>query len=129
MGPRNGVFLRLAKTRPVEDEDDGAGKADSLYVFCCCGRPRTRRMLEGKVLAVGVDGRTLTDVCGERPVRMLDALLWAEGKADECTELEVDEVDEALEWVCTWWMLRTELTDDEVDLRPRRPMVPVEEWR
>lgn len=36
-------------------------------------------------------------------------------------ELDADEVDEALEWVWTWWMLRIEDTEDDVDLRPRRP--------
>ncbi len=45
---------------------------------------------------VGVDGRTFTELCGEREGRRA----W--GRADEWTEFEVDEVDEALEWVCTW---------------------------
>lgn len=84
-------------------------------------------MLEGKVVVVGVEGRTLTEVCGERPV-VFEALL-VDGKAEEWTELDVEEVDEALEWVWTWWMLRMELTDEEVDFRPRRPILPEEEWR
>lgn len=36
-------------------------------------------------------------------------------------EFDVDEVDEALEWVWTWWTLRIEETEDDVDLRPRSP--------
>ena len=75
------------------------------------------RMLDGNVEMVGVAGRTLTEVCGERAVRgpgfMADV-------ASE-RELEVEDVDEALEWLCTWWILRTEETDEEVDLRPRSP--------
>lgn len=35
-------------------------------------------------------------------------------------EFVLEDVDEVLECVCTWWMLRTEETEDEVDLRPRR---------
>lgn len=53
-------------------------------------------MLEGNVVVVGVEGRTLTEGCGER----LGALA-VEGKAEEWTELEVEEVEEALEWVWT----------------------------
>jgi hypothetical protein len=36
----------------------------------------------------------------------------------------LDEVEEAFEreWWC-WWMLRIEETDEEVDLRPRRPLL------
>lgn len=75
-------------------------------------------MLEGKVVAIGVEGSTFTKACGEWPVRAAE---FVEGKADECTELEVEDVEDALEWVCTWWMLRIEETDEEVDLRPRRP--------
>lgn len=39
----------------------GVGKADSLN-----GEARTRRMLEGNAEMVGVAGRTLTDVWGDR---------------------------------------------------------------
>ena len=45
---------------------------------------------------MGVEGKTLTDVCGERP---LLGPLVVEGKAEECTEFVVEEVEEALEWV------------------------------
>ena len=41
--------------------------------------------------------------------------------AEELTEFEVEDVEEALEWLWTWWMLRMEEMDEEVDLRPRRP--------
>ena len=33
----------------------------------------------------------------------------------------VEEVEEALECECTWWILLTLLRDEEVDLRPRSP--------
>lgn len=46
-------------------------------------------MFEGKEEMVGVAGRTLTDVCGDREV--------LENGAEEWIEFEVEEVDEALE--------------------------------
>ena len=50
-------------------------------------------MFEGNAVTVGVAGRTLTDVCGEREVL---------GKGtEEWIELEVDDVEEAFEWVWT----------------------------
>lgn len=52
-------------------------------------------MLEGKAVVVGVEGSTLIELCGEREGRR------DSGKAEEWTELELEEVDEALEWVCT----------------------------
>lgn len=67
----------------------GAGNVDSLK-----GEARTRRMFEGKAETVGVAGRTLTEVCGEREDRPPPVL---GGTAEECTLLEVEEVDEALE--------------------------------
>lgn len=70
-------------------------------------------MFEGNEEMVGVAGRTLTDVCGERE--------GLENGAEEWIEFEVDEVEEALEWLGTWWTLRIEEMEDEVDLRPRRP--------
>lgn len=73
-------------------------------------------MFEGKAEAVGVEGRTLMELCGEREWRRVG------GRAEDRTELEVEDVDDAFEWVCTWWMLRMEETEDEVDLRPRRPV-------
>lgn len=50
-------------------------------------------MLEGKDVTVGVEGRTLTEACGD--------LELLEKGTEECTEFEVDEVDEAFEWVGT----------------------------
>lgn len=70
-------------------------------------------MPEGKADVVGVAGRTLTDEWGDR----VDLRLIAE----ELTEFEFEEVDDAFERVWAWWILRIEDTDDEVDLRPRRP--------
>jgi len=67
-----------------------------------------------------VEGRTLTEEWGEREVLEKLTLEWM--------ELDVEEVEEALEWLGIWWMLRMEETDDEVDLRPRRPPVP-DKWR
>ena len=68
-------------------------KAGSLYRLL--GTPRTRRIFEGKVVVVGVDGRTFTEVWGERPLFLVALLM--DGKAEEWTEFEVDDVDEALE--------------------------------
>lgn len=62
----------------------------------------------------------MTEEWGEREVLEKLTLEWM--------ELDVEEVEEALEWLGIWWMLRMEETDDEVDLRPRRPPVP-DEWR
>jgi hypothetical protein len=75
-------------------------------------------MLVGKEVDVGVAGRTLTDEWGDR------GTLWgAETEtAGEAMETEAEDVDDAL--LCVWWwwgMLRIEDTDEEVDLRPRRP--------
>ncbi len=64
------------------------GKADSLK-----GEARTRRMLEGNVEVVGVEGSTLTEVCGERDDLPPPVF---EGMAADCT-LFVEEVEEALE--------------------------------
>lgn len=53
-------------------------------------------MLDGKVPAVGVEGKTLTEECGERPSR--------EPEVDESPDGEAKEallVLEALEW--EWW--------------------------
>ena len=43
---------------------------------------------------MGVEGKTLTEGCGD-----LDDF---EKGTDEWTELDVEEVEEALEWVGTW---------------------------
>jgi len=82
-------------------------------------RSRTRRMLlgnPGNPPAVGVAGRTLTEWCGDR----VDCI----GVLDTDVDTEpLDEVELAL--LCEWWWVwcseRTDETDDEVDLRPRRP--------
>lgn len=73
-------------------------------------------MLEGKEEVVGVAGRILTELWGERDGRFVG------GRAEDWTELDVEDVELALEWLGTWWMLRMEETEDEVDLRPRRPV-------
>ena len=52
-------------------------------------------MPEGKDWPVGVEGRTLTEACGERPMREPEADERPEGEA-----MEALEVEEALEWVC-----------------------------
>lgn len=78
------------------------------------GAARTTRIFEGKVEMVGVAGRTLTEVCGERE--------GLEKAAEEWMELVVEDVEDALEWLGTWWILRIEETEEEVDLRPRRPL-------
>jgi hypothetical protein len=76
-------------------------------------------MLEGKVEEVGVAGSTLMLLCGD--FRWLWLWLWPDmltaGEA-----MLAEDVEEALE--CVWWwcgMLRMEDTDEDVDLRPRRP--------
>lgn len=63
-------------------------------------------------MPVGVAGRTLTEWCGDR--------LLANGVLDDMEAVE--DVELALECVC-WWrgMVRIELKEDDVDLRPRRP--------
>lgn len=33
----------------------------------------------------------------------------------------LDDTEDVFEWVCAWWMLRTDETEDDVDLRPRKP--------
>ena len=49
-------------------------------------------MLDGNAVTVGVAGRTLTEVCGEREVL---------GKGtEEWMEFEVDDVEDAFE--CVW---------------------------
>jgi hypothetical protein len=76
---------------------------------------RTTRMLFGKDEDVGVAGSTLMLLCGD-----FVNLRPETDTAGEATEAE--DVDEALE--CEWWwcgMERIEETDEDVDLRPRRP--------
>ena len=53
-------------------------------------------MFEGNAEVVGVAGSTLTEECGDRPLDNGFGFI-----AEDCTELEVDDVEEALEWVWT----------------------------
>ena len=53
-------------------------------------------MLEGKLVEVGVAGRTLTEEWGLRP-----SLILPEAVGEPMTEAEAEDVDEALE--CEWW--------------------------
>lgn len=75
---------------------------------------RTTRMLLGKEGFVGVAGRTLTEAWGDFDLRPV---------TDTAGEvMDADEVEDALE--CEWWwngIERTEDTEEDVDLRPRRP--------
>jgi hypothetical protein len=83
---------------------------------------RTRRILFGKDVDVGVAGRTLTLPlpCGLRA-----CFPWPEECPDMLTAglaIDAEDVDEALE--CEWWwcgMERILETDEDVDLRPRSP--------
>jgi len=78
---------------------------------------RTTRMLDGNVDVVGVAGRTLT-------VELLCGLLaiFPDVECDgEATDADADDVDDALECECTWWIERIDETELDVDLRPRRP--------
>ncbi len=50
-------------------------------------------MLEGNAVTTGVAGRTLTEPCGERE--------GLEKGTEEWTELEVEDVEDAFEWVWT----------------------------
>ena len=76
-------------------------------------------MPDGKVVFVGVDGRTLTELCGDRASRDPEADDKPEGDATELLD-----VLDAFECVCWWpplYVLRIDETEDEVDLRPLRP--------
>jgi hypothetical protein len=89
----------------------------STDVLRAGGAPvRTRRIAEGNAEDVGVAGRILTEpeLCGDERVCLCDETLG--------DFIETDDVDDAFE--CVWWwygMLRMLDTDEEVDLRPRRP--------
>lgn len=80
---------------------------------------RTRRMFEGKVVEVGVAGRTLMLLCG---LFVLWLLMWPLTVETLGDAMEADDVEDALLWV--WWWCGIErmlLTELLVDLRPRRP--------
>ena len=57
-------------------------------------------------------GRTLTDVCGDRLIIFADAVGVSK---------PFDDTEEALECEWAWWMVRIDETEEEVDLRPRKP--------
>lgn len=104
MGPLKRDFLRRAKTREVGGGEERGGWMDVAFMLfvvglcrggevgwvggwregavkLVCGEERTTRMLEGKcVIIVGVAGRTLTEVWGERVVRVV-VLMEPEGWA------------------------------------------------
>jgi hypothetical protein len=79
----------LVKAALVSENWGSAPKADGR------GR-RCTRMLDGNVPVVGVEGRTLTEECGERPRREPDVEDRPDGEASEALL-----VLEALEW--EWW--------------------------
>jgi hypothetical protein len=119
MGPLNGLRFRFAKTRPGDDGGTGFALPNAaLDSLRPRGKPeRTRRMLLGKVEDVGVAGSTFMLLCGD----LLSLWEWPEMETAGEAML-ADEVDDAL--LCEWWwwgIERTDDTDDDVDLRPRRP--------
>ena len=85
------------------------------------GGRRDTRMPEGKVLLVGVAGRTLTELWGDLPCRDPEAVLSPEGLA-----MLVLEFEEALERVC-WcpgtegYVLRIDDTEELVLFLPLSP--------
>jgi len=102
------------------------------------GGRRLTRMPDGKLVPVGVAGRTLTLACGLQPIFEPDAEESPEGDAKLADALEVLEAL-LCEWWCPppppappppptaltlctlWYALRILLTLELVDLRPRRP--------
>lgn len=83
-----------------EEEDEGEEEeVDANAAVDSVGKPaRTRRMLDGKVVEVGVAGSTLMLLCGLLGTRWL---LWPEVETVGDAML-TDEVEEALLWLC-WW--------------------------
>lgn len=110
MGPLKGLRFRRAKIMP----GDGGGRLLNTAPASLGPPPRTSRTLEGNVVAVGVEGRTLTDVCGLRPSL---AIVAAVGDAIDAA---VDDALDAL--VCEGWGWADLIddSDEEVDLRPRK---------
>ena len=94
---------------------EGGGRVANAALDSPAEPARTTRMLDGKAEDVGVAGSTLTLLCGLRPGFRL---ALGVGLARPVDWLDVLEVLECEWW---WWILRTEDTDEEVDLRPRRP--------
>lgn len=69
-------------------------------------------MLGSREDAPGVVGSTLTDGWGDLDGRAVGV---------DADPTLFDEMDDALECECVWWMLRIEEIEDDVDLRPRNP--------
>ena len=80
-------------------------------------------MLDGKAPKVGVAGRTLTLLCGELMRCWVEEGLPAEEwcSAEEVTEFEVEDVEQAFECAGGRCMERIEVTDEVVEFLPRRP--------
>ena len=122
LGPLKGERLRFANIIPG---DEGGAIPKAALLSDAMGRPkggapaRTSLMLEGKVVDVGVAGRTLMLLCGDF---FVCEAMWPETVETEGEAMEADEVDEAL--LCVWWWCGIERmleTEEDVDLRPRRP--------
>ena len=76
-------------------------KPGSVPIPAGSGR-RWTRMPDGNVPAVGVDGKTLTHECGERPSREPDVEDIPEGDGDAREALLVLDALE-WEWLCAVW--------------------------
>lgn len=121
MGPLKGLFLLLANIKPLGAPSPMAASSNLPDPDSTGGGPvsgfcpiRLKRPVLEKEPAVGVAGKTFTEVCGERPL--------TEREAGELTvSNELEDWDEALLWAGRRGMERTEETEDEVDFRPRRP--------
>lgn len=106
MGPLKTDLLRLAKIGSPGDEGGGMalkaflaspaklGKAPNEPSSPGGGR-RWNLMPDGKVLVVGVEGSTLTELCGDLPSREPEVFETADGDATDALD-----VLEALECVC-----------------------------
>lgn len=125
LGPLNTERFLLANTGRAGDPGPKAEKVDLLSANVGSvpsdegGGRRETRMPDGSDPEVGVEGSTLTDEWGDLAIREPEAEERPEGDA-------IDALDalEVFEWVgcCgVLYVLRTELTELEVDLRPRRP--------
>ena len=131
IGPLNADRFLRANTRLDDGEQrNGAGaaslKAEGIFpgdsvkspsplLLKLLLFPLTRRILLGNLDdAPGVVGSTLSDECGD--------LAGGRAVGVDADPTLFDEIDDAFEWVWAWWMLRMEDIEDEVDLRPRKPV-------